>query len=430
MAERRRIGVARMIGATLFALGLGGCSTGDSGSASGPLDLDALPWRSLQEVTRIGSVDDPDYGFSRIGAVDVDRDGNVWIFEALARELRQYAPTGELLGRVGGRGDGPGEFSQYGTIGFGVEGDTIWAFDTGNRRLTLFGRDGTVLSDGVAPQITVGGHVPGGVMTVDPAQLGSDGLFVGHHRSGVSPMFDPTVQLVDSLRLPRVRFDLDGEVVDTVGWYPVVGEGRMPEIIQVGQSEYLVPPPPSSGPLLVLQPDGYVVIDRVVPGTPDALRITRFGHAGDTVRTGLFSYVPKPFPQAVLDTAVALHIGSGGMVIYGSSAGGVMISQRPEDSAAARARLAEAIDFPPLQPPVSGTWLSTSDGGLWLEREDTGTDSRTWTLFDAEDRPVGQVDVPRSLRLRWSDGSDLWGVMVDETGIPWLVGYRLAAAGG
>lgn len=88
------------------------------------------------------------------------------------------------------------------------------------------------------------------------------------------------------------------------------------------------------------------------------------------------------------------------------------------------------INFPPLQPPVSGTYLPTSDGGLWLEREDMGTDSRTWTLFDAEDRPVGQLDVPRALRLRWSDGSDLWGVMVDEMGIPWLVGYRLVAAGG
>lgn len=259
-------------------------------------------------------------------------------------------------------------------------------FDTGNRRLTLFGRDGTVLSDGVAPQIAMGGHVPGEVMTVDPAQLGSGGLFVGHHRSGFSPMFVPTVQLVDSLRFPRVRFDLDGEIVDTVGWYPVVGEDRMPEIIQVGQSEYLVPPPPSSGPLLVLQPDGYVVIARVVPGTPDELRITRFDHAGDTVRTGLFSYLPKPFPQAVLDTAVARYVGSGGMVIYGSSAGGVMIPQLPEDSAAARARLAEAIDFPrssrPCPTPTSRRAMAASG---WSER--------TWARTSAP----GRSSTPRTV---------------------------------
>lgn len=415
------------IAPTALALALAACSPADSGSSPEQSDLDALPYLTLEEVTRIGSVDDPDYGFSRIGGVDVDRDGNVWVFEAQARELRAYSPTGELLRRVGQRGDGPGEFSQWGTIDFGVAGDTLWVFDSGNRRLTLFNRMGEVLSDGTIEQFRIPSHVPQALLTISPAHLGSDGLFVGDRRVLFQLEFDPTAHPVDTIRLPRVRFDADGEVVDTAGWYPLVRDDAEIEIVDVGQSRYLVPRPPPTGPLLVLLADGYVVVERTVPAAEATLRLTRFTHAGDTVRSREFTYRPKPFPQAVLDTAITRHIGVAPNVMYGTPAGGVMIPQLPQDSAAARARLEREISFPELQPPVSDRYVVSSDGALWLEREDLDTGSRTWTVFNAEDRPMGLVDIPRGTLVRWTDGREVWAVELDELSIPWLVRYRLGS---
>jgi hypothetical protein len=42
----------------------------------------------IEEEMRLGSVDDPEVGFSRIGRVDVDRDGQIYMFEDLDRDPR------------------------------------------------------------------------------------------------------------------------------------------------------------------------------------------------------------------------------------------------------------------------------------------------------------------------------------------------------
>ena len=88
-----------------------------------------------QEVVRIGSTDDPDYGFSRISAVDADADGNVYVVERYDRQARVYSPVGELLQCMGGQGPGPGEFEVLER--FSVKGDSVWAYDPAFRRWTM-----------------------------------------------------------------------------------------------------------------------------------------------------------------------------------------------------------------------------------------------------------------------------------------------------
>ena len=112
--------------APLVVAGTGACGSDSDpdGGASGLEDMDAVPRVELEEEVRIGSVDDPDYGFSRVGSVDVDEEGNLYVYEFADTEIRVYSPDGELLRRFGGEGDGPGEFSGL-TVTFGVQGDTV-----------------------------------------------------------------------------------------------------------------------------------------------------------------------------------------------------------------------------------------------------------------------------------------------------------------
>jgi len=178
--------------AVWMSVGLSACySPDDVGNLEAP-DLDLLPRLTLEEVSRIGSVDDPDFGFSRIGSVDVDRDGNVWLFEWVAGELRVYSPNGDLLRRVGRRGDGPGEFSQYASPTLGLLGDTVWTFDTNSRRLTLFNRSGEVLSTAQAEEVRVPLHNPASTAAVDLNHIGADGRFVGDPGGTFAPPFDPS----------------------------------------------------------------------------------------------------------------------------------------------------------------------------------------------------------------------------------------------
>ena len=63
-----------VVPAMLAVLGgaLAGC--GDT-VETGPVTLASLPPLSATETLRIGDVDDPDRGFSRLGGLDIDRLG-------------------------------------------------------------------------------------------------------------------------------------------------------------------------------------------------------------------------------------------------------------------------------------------------------------------------------------------------------------------
>jgi hypothetical protein len=414
-----------MLAVTVGILLLAAC-TSDSGEppADAP-NLDALPRLTIQEVARFGSLEDPDYGFSSIAAVDVDRDGNVFVFEGQAREIRVYSHGGELLRRMGGRGSGPGEFSPRGSVRFGVVGDTVWAFESTPERLTIYDRSGRLLSANEVETVPVTLHLPGRTTFVGPSLLGTDGLFIGD-RGGTSLMGgEPGAQPVDTVHIPRVRFNPSGQVVDTIGSYPVVSSSPA-EFLEVGRSRYLMPSPPSAAPLYVPLVDGLVRIDLELPESPARLRVTRFTHAGDTVRISEFSYQPKPFPDAVLDAAVARNVGVGNVLVVGG-AEQIGLERLARDSAEARVVMRRRLNFPATQPPVRSVRV-TDNGALWLQREDDDESEERWTVLDAEDQPIGELFIPGTLTIRWTDGRSAWAVERDEFGVPWLVLLRIVRA--
>ena len=148
----------------------------DSAQASDEINVDALPEVEAVAGPRIGSVDDPSSGFSLVAGVDVDLDGNIYVLEMSVPEIRVYGPAGEILRRIGRRGQGPGEFA--GAPRFGIVGDTVWTVDLGMRRITLFDRQGRVLSTGSIDPLPV--PLPQGYGYVFPWLMRADGLFSSH----------------------------------------------------------------------------------------------------------------------------------------------------------------------------------------------------------------------------------------------------------
>lgn len=392
-------------------------------AARDELDLDSAPPLAAEPGLRIGSVDDPDIGFSRPYMADVDRDGNLYVFEGMDLQIRVYSPEGELLRRFGGPGEGPGEFQ--GVSGFGVVGDTVWVVEAFNRRVTLFSRDGTVISATRAVDVRVA--TPGGHGYVLPTRLRPDGRFIGE--MGLityNPSGTPSdLAEGDSMPTPRVLFSADGQNADTVGWDPSPpprmvpppgsAEGRF-QMIDVGGRRHMVPDPPSTLPDWKVASDGRFVVEVPAqdPEGRGAITVTKLDLAGDTVYSRRLEYSPIEYTAADLDS-IALQ-GSRGPMMMGAS--------MPEPDPAVAARLRAEMRFPRFRPPVSWSWVDQDDR-LWLTLDRPVDEPATWIPLDEEGNPRGRLELPPRTHIVWSRGDELWAMQFDEMDVPWLVHYTI-----
>jgi len=104
-----------------------------SGVASGPAAADD---------TGDGQDQTPILG--RIGAADIDADGNLLVADYQQNQILVFGSTGQFVRSIGGPGQGPGEFQI--PVAVGTLGDTVFVFDNQLYRLSLFNRgDGSFI---------------------------------------------------------------------------------------------------------------------------------------------------------------------------------------------------------------------------------------------------------------------------------------------
>lgn len=240
--------------------------------------VDDLPELAVTEEVRIGSVDDPVVGFSRIRVVRVSHRGDVYVLDGSAREVRVFSSDGERLRAFGGQGEGPGEFSL--PTNMGLLGDTLWVSDLSGQRITWFGPGGEVLFTTPARRISVEGGPPGMSLSVFPSKPRADGLIESELMRVVS--LDRQIR---PYTYPVVLFDRDGEIVDTMRWE--TQEENVPTY-RVGSQEGYAP---SLSPRRPVEQDmagagagggagGLVVLDWSVPEFRPPLRVVHGGSDG------------------------------------------------------------------------------------------------------------------------------------------------------
>lgn len=95
----------------------------------------------LPSVT-LGALDQPaEQVFGQVDDVDVDPNGNLFILDSQAREVRVFSPSGHFLRRIGSPGPGPGEFQAPSRLAVG--GGKLFVLDRATHTLSRFGLDGT-----------------------------------------------------------------------------------------------------------------------------------------------------------------------------------------------------------------------------------------------------------------------------------------------
>jgi hypothetical protein len=202
----------------------------------------------------------PDSDWVRVKAVIADREGNAYVLDEGASQIRVFDSTGTPRRVIGRRGAGPAEFAPAYGMGLGWIGDTLAVLDPGNGRLSRLTPDGRWVDAWPVKRIT------GRAMRLDQASLGavyafdsrrsgqaSQSLLVGYHAGG------PT----DSIVLPE-------RPSDQAGWItcPVHGGIKFFDV------------PFAWTVLSTAGPAGELVTART-----DAYRIAFVSPKGDTLRT-------------------------------------------------------------------------------------------------------------------------------------------------
>lgn len=393
--------------AALLALPLlAGCGAADGPTASTAPLLAAAP------ELRIGSVDDPETALTWISELVVDDEGRIFTAHRQETVVLAHDAAGARLGRIGGPGEGPGEFRGMG--GMGLRGDSLWVMDYRLYRITYFAPDGRVLRSVRLP-IDLGTdrtHSP-----PRPAGVLPDGRLYGS-----PPAWSRAVAAGEIRETPVVVMDTTGAAGDTLFMRPQTVWAVQDPSGFGGFGSYRAQPFADED-LLALSPvhPEYVVVERaVVPDDPSpAFRVARVGFDGDTAFVRSFPYEPVPIDPAAPDSLVTA---------WAASFRESRFPGAPTEAQAAEWARA-SLYLPAHRPPVTAL-VPGRDGTTWLRREAADPDRAEWLVLDADGEPIGRVELPAAFDLKAAERGRAWGMETDELDVPYIVRYAIGEAGG
>lgn len=355
---------------------------------------------TLREDLRIGAVDDPVLSLTAVGAVEVDRNGRLYVTQEMDGRVRTFGRDGTPLGSFGGRGEGPGEFQSL--AGLAWVGDTLWVLDWQQHRFNLFTSDGAfvrvVKVETLAPtRGTLSMRIPGGLLS-DGSVWAGESFPSGLIESGQ----------VTQRALLHMAFD--GAILDTIALIPM-GHGTL-TLKGENATTYANQPFSDAPTFAQLADSAFLVVDREVREKEPHFTLTKLGLAGDTIWQRSYRYQPLALHKAEVDSVVAtLAKRFDGVPGVGSG--------RP-----AQARIREALYVPAHRTPIRAV-LGARDGSIWLEVTDPSPSTSRWLVLDRDGDREAEVWLPSRTIPRWVGPDAVWAVYRDELDVPYLVRYRI-----
>jgi len=392
----------------LMAAVVFGACEGRTGQGEEPIEV--REWRAVEEL-RLGSPEGSGGALTRLGNLLALPDGGLLVLQPAEQEVRVYGADGALVRRLGGAGQGAGQFTLPGRVGWwGSAMDTLWISDLGRRGVTLFSLEGAFAGTLAMPFVE---H--DSVFTVNqPSAVLPDGTALA--LAGYSP------RVPDWQDFPLLCYDLAGGRVES----EVVRLDRSASVSILWQGEGVttaVHPLPDA-PIVAYAPDAsrIVLVDRSVTGAGPLGRIgvVALSASGDTLWARSFDYEPQPIAEARLDSIYADRIASLQQVtrLLGS------LSDADAESA-----FRASVELPRHQPPVQSVMVGT-DGWIWLKLASSAAAPEHWWVLDAEGRQRANLTHERALDVRAVGAGVFWAAEVDGGGRPQLVRYRVGDTDG
>ena len=159
----------------------------------------------------------PEYEFHDVRDVRRLGDGRIVVANAGSRELRFYDTDGQFIRSVGREGSAPGEFRRIAGI-YSIRGDSILVYDDGLRRMSVLDAGGGFVRSFHFEPVAYELVWPEGYLTDGSLLAGSS-----------VPMSSRTTTGIERGHVQLLRFDLDGQSIDSLGSFP--GAERYVEIM-------------------------------------------------------------------------------------------------------------------------------------------------------------------------------------------------------
>ncbi len=353
---------------------------------------DRTTWRLAPDPSlRIGAVEgEPGYELSDVTGVVRAADGRIVVADGGSQEVRFFRPDGTLLERLGGRGEGPGEFIGLSGVGRGSTG-MIWAYDFTLRRISWLTAAGSLV------RVTTLGPEP---PVLSPVGALPDGSFVLKQLWGAQQAAGAIRPGLRRDPVAYVRFDPNGRLVDTVGLFP----GREIVLTEEGGRGVMSSAPfgrtsvaaVRDGLLLVGSETRFEVEERAADGP--LIRV--FGIPGRDLR--LRDEDVRRYAQERLAAA-------------------------PPDRRREVERDLEDAAYPELRP-AYGDLIVDAEGNLWVGAWALAV-PETWTVFGGDGAWLGDVRMPPGFYPR--DIGDTWviGIVRDALDVEQVVMYPLVKPG-
>jgi hypothetical protein len=396
--------------------------------------------RSVVEELRIGSLDgQPEYTFASVPYIYATSDSGIYIFEGQPPQLRLYDAAGKFVRSYGRRGEGPGEYSPLLNGLAAGSKDELFAWDVGAQRVMVFAHAGQLLDSWSTLSETSVGiiNTPAGIsVDTSNAVLLRDNFRLSSAESAL--VLRPTGPGL-------VRRTRNGKVVDTVraprlDLWPV---GSISSGDPVHRVTRLMPPTPYAPAYMFgWSPHGFLVTMR-----------------GDSY---IMEYHRKHAPHVRIERLT-------GTVLLSSDehADLTMRAEYSVQTGIARAK-GLGIQPPPEKPPIPRTkppvtsFLLARDGRVWVRLSQPGVaeplpqdtpaaaatapvpmvaqpgtvappppptmrwpEPDVYEVFEPDGSYVGRVRLPTGVTLRAAFGERLWGTILDDADVPYIVRMRV-----
>jgi len=337
-------------------------------------------------VARVGTVDGSrEYQLHRVEDVVRLPDGRIAVANGGSQEIRIYGADGTYVTRLGRAGEGPGEFRSLVAIG-NWPGDSLIAFDTQLRRVTVFSPAGVaVRSWHLEPSSR-------GVFPVHAEVLGDRSVLIRSARGRMPG--DPPGLFRGSA--PLVRYSANGETLNTIVDLP-------------GDEWYY-------------SADQRLLIDRAFArkGLLAASGTSVF--ASDAAGSVVVEYRPDGSVSDTIRVASARAVGPADIEAYRQAL--LQTARNAEDRRKLEAVLAE-MPYPETLPGYSALF-SDASGRLWVkeytvERMPTAE----WTIFAVSKAVAAKLRLPATFVPMFASDSVVGGIAVDDLGVEYIEVWSL-----
>lgn len=314
--------------------------------------------------------------FDNIGGVYRDPHGNLWVADGQSAEVRLFRPDGSFWKRVGGRGEGPGEFMRVRLLG-AFRGDSVAVWDDAQGRLTVLDTEGEI--------VRVVTYLGGEDAPPNGFRVFRDGTVLARVRRVLQAgELEPRTIIPDTAIFARV--DYADATAKPEGGAPA------PRWLWTGRAS--IPIPFTANPGFDVSGDDV----HVTSGSAFRVRVFRDGRVVES-----YGLDRGPEPVSAADRKEYVDLIAGGV-----------------SEAEGRGEYLSVLNHPnvPTVLPAYRTLVVDDEGGTWAERWARGT----FDVYGPDRALRGRVEVP--LALTQVAGDLLVGVWRDDLDVEHVRIYR------